>query len=891
MLQAIPVGDINGDGYCDLTFNWYAADDRTGDLSDVCRKSVIVTEPGMAGNSFVYYDTWTYGIGDFNGDEFDDILEIHNKKILFGSIYGTGNDSLMLDYPDYITEFYFADDIDGDGMSEFLIGNNYGDSLLIFCGNDPVPIVIKTTLYGYYFYLDDETTIFNVFDYDADGTGELCISDNYDGSRYFKWFAIDKINHQFLPEFNNSIQYIHTPSSLYPIAFSDLNGDGLMDATHAYFTLNPVDSVPECNIEACFGLSSEPYFDQPVEIETKYACRTLYNGGDFNGDGAHDWYANYRDDSIVVYYGGPDILNTGFTKEYYYTGSNQLFFAKSKYSDDFILCYNIMEVLDFNYDGISDLFFNYWSFDENLQFDTIGTAIVLGGPDPDFLNPLVFGNTGNLMFQELEYGYNSKNIGDLNKDGYDDWGSLAVEGCYLDIYFGGPDLDIEHDIRYLLPQTAKSKCRDWSFGDMNGDGYIDIAISNSSDSKILYINTIMDESLNVFIFFGSPNHQSVYSYEDADVILHDMDTFYDYGRNISIVGDYNADGFDDLVVGGGKHRYCLREAFVYFGGDGLIGPGPDLVLSRPCTQCGILFAHPITACGDINADGYDDFTLGDPNNGAGLSLVYFGGPDADDQVDVILNNPDYGGLRYGSYTTRTSGDFNGDGFSDLIQYSTISKTIYIYHGGPDFDQLPDQAIFDTATIGNIKGFDYIDNSAETGISDIVVSNYNPPYLDFRVYPGGIIQCQNPGYTLKNNIDRPGVSVASGDFNNDGYTEIFAGISGEVNYGNGKGGIVLLYEPTLFVSAKENAFVKNSDISIFPNPANSCFNIEFKADDESKISVRMLSVSGNVVYSKSFAPVLQEKTKLKIFTDYPEPGIYIVEIIQGDRIYHKKVVLQ
>jgi hypothetical protein len=574
LINPEPAGDINGDGKGDFIFGSYAADERTFLSSDNIYKSVITLDTGSNNNALVFYDKKLKGLGDYDGDGFDDVYDISNNIIYFGCADGISEDTLHLNFSEDYDEFGFPGDLNNDGKTEILIGKSTGsiNSMLIFSGPDTIPFVIYPS-WGSILSIDDTRTI--SYDFDGDNEVEFClISRKYSDVLATRWYYLDKDNNQVTLEYHSDIDIIYDLSVHYCRTVSDINGDGYMDLTHAFYDTT---QFPGLDLSVHFGLPDEPYFSSPQVIQVNNDGRLFYHAGDFNGDGADDWYSISTQDSLVIYYGNPDVLTSGFITEYYYMGDNRLMIPKSNMnsywstSDDTRLLY-------FNEDNIADIFYYFWSFDENLQFDFIGTAVILGSNDPDFSDPLVIGRSGNSSYRPLEYGFLSKNIGDINQDGFNDWGVLARSGCYLDIFFGGEEVDLQPDIKYVLPQTNFAKSYDWSVGDLNGDGWIDIVISNSSIEDVEAMRYYMSERDEIYIFFGEVSYQYFYNYEDADIILYDnQNTFREFGENLGVVGDYNADGYDDLVVGGGYNIACERDAFVYFGGE-QIGPDPDLII-------------------------------------------------------------------------------------------------------------------------------------------------------------------------------------------------------------------------------------------------------------------------------------------------------------------------
>jgi hypothetical protein len=145
----------------------------------------------------------------------------------------------------------------------------------------------------------------------------------------------------------------------------------------------------------------------------------------------------------------------------------------------------------------------------------------------------------------------------------------------------------------------------------------------------------------------------------------------------TVVGDYNADGYPDLAVGmGGRQRPPYYSAvYLYYGGPAFDSI-PDLVFRDSSNNEAICqpniysegFGGAITALGDFNDDGFDDFAVSAPGYCRdtfleGRIFIYFGGPNPDTipdiKIDGIRNFDDLGSFI-------ASGDFNGDGYTDLI---------------------------------------------------------------------------------------------------------------------------------------------------------------------------------------------------------------------------------
>jgi len=154
------------------------------------------------------------------------------------------------------------------------------------------------------------------------------------------------------------------------------------------------------------------------------------------------------------------------------------------------------------------------------------------------------------------FGQSIAVAGDLNKDGYSDIivGSPRnnVNGSFAGmayIYYGGAIVDNIADITLegsKLENSGFGSCVA-SAGDINNDGYEDIAIGAPSEGYG-----------KIYIYLGGAVMDNVPDIE----LSNPFSVFNHFGGTISNAGDMNGDGFDDLVVGAAD----VNNAFVYLGG-------------------------------------------------------------------------------------------------------------------------------------------------------------------------------------------------------------------------------------------------------------------------------------------------------------------------------------
>ncbi len=197
---------------------------------------------------------------------------------------------------------------------------------------------------------------------------------------------------------------------------------------------------------------------------------------------------------------------------------------------------------------------------------------------------------------------------------------------------------------------------------------------------------------------------------------------------LSSAGDFNGDGFDDLLIGasGGdgatNNQSNVGESYVVFGGQNfntsfnlaaLNGTnGLTLYGVSNYEESGI----SVSTAGDVNNDGFDDLIVGAPWINAGKSYVVFGGNSSNATLDLSALNGTNGFALYGvdggdisGRFVSNAGDVNGDGFDDLLVGAPHANSIgnakswagdsYVVFGGASFG-----ASLNLSTLNGSNGF-------------------------------------------------------------------------------------------------------------------------------------------------------------------------------------------
>src|SRR5262249_51524542 len=135
-------------------------------------------------------------------------------------------------------------------------------------------------------------------------------------------------------------------------------------------------------------------------------------------------------------------------------------------------------------------------------------------------------------------------------------------------------------------------------------------------------------------------------------------------------GDINGDGFDDLIIGDYAGANYAGTSYVVFGKASGFGAHIDLPSLSGAggfhidgETFGDLTGTSVAGAGDVNGDGFDDLLIG-ANSG---TYVVFGKAGGFTNLNLSALDGSNGFQVSGEAASDVSGgDFNGDGFADLI---------------------------------------------------------------------------------------------------------------------------------------------------------------------------------------------------------------------------------
>jgi len=287
---------------------------------------------------------------------------------------------------------------------------------------------------------------------------------------------------------------------------------------------------------------------------------------------------------------------------------------------------------DFNCDGIDDLASSEPGNSENNSGHVairLGSSTGVGTAEWWAINGTQ--DNDNL-------GWSLTSLGDVESDGCVDLAIVSSRVVYthpnitslsqtgLVMIFKGNSTSMLHSSNLTQSDYGPMFGRQIAAGgDINGDGYLDIAISNTGteSSPTGYSS--------VEFFHGDAN-----GINTTVINTHSVATQGRlYGVSMSFVGDIQGDGFDDIIVSelfADTGLYHSGKVHMWAGS----AAGAATSWSTKGTFSNALLGANIAAAGDINEDGYDDFMLVSPTSTkAGKIDLYLGsssGPRTDIQV-------------------------------------------------------------------------------------------------------------------------------------------------------------------------------------------------------------------------------------------------------------------
>jgi hypothetical protein len=309
--------------------------------------------------------------------------------------------------------------------------------------------------------------------------------------------------------------------------------------------------------------------------------------------------------------------------------------------------------------------------------------------DPLITQPALWGVSGSMA--DGFFAYAVATAGDVDADGYSDvivgtpyYDDGQVDEGRVSVFRGGPDgpglapaWNYESDIDFASLGFSVGTA-----GDVNGDGYSDVIVG-APDAG----------SGRALVFHGGP--AGLNPTPAWNVI--GVASFDSFGYSVGVAGDVNGDGYSDVIVGATGFESPLAQisegaAYVFHGS--ATGLATTAAWSAQGNQAGAAFGYSVATAGDFNGDGYSDVIIGayrhdtQANDNEGRAFVYPGGVAGLSPSPILNTGGGEDTAEFGS-AVATAGDFNGDGFSDVLIGAPLADStgpdagrVFLLPGGP-----------------------------------------------------------------------------------------------------------------------------------------------------------------------------------------------------------------
>jgi len=394
---------------------------------------------------------------------------------------------------------------------------------------------------------------------------------------------------------------------------------------------------------------------------------------------------------------------------------------------------------------------------------------------------------------------------DINGDGYSDL--VIGSGLYTNetgrVYIfhstGGSGIsatNVTSATTTITGQTFQNRFGySISMGDINGDGYADIAVGAYRTSNY---------AGQIYLFYSSGTSGiTVTGAGSANKVIAGEAMNNNFGYSI-FISDLNNDGYSDVIVGARNHSTSAGRVYI-FNSAGSSGVTISSHSSASLTISGesgtSMFGYAVTS-GDINGDGYIDLVVSANERNTHTGSVY------------VFHSSGVSGITTTSAASASTiitgestmnwfgsavavGDINIDGYADLVVgasgYNSNTGRVYIFHSSGTSGITITQAssasrIITGETTNDRFGFDLICKDLNgNGYADVLAgangysSGKGRAYVFHSEGASGIpLTTASSADRIKigeNSSDRFGYTVGALDLTGDGIVDLVLGAAG------------------------------------------------------------------------------------------------------------------
>jgi len=370
-------------------------------------------------------------------------------------------------------------------------------------------------------------------------------------------------------------------------------------------------------------------------------------------------------------------------------------------------------------------------------------------------------------------------VGDVNGDGYadvlvgqPDWTNGQSQEGRVALYYGGPSGPSSTPAWTLESNVANAHAgASVAMGDFNHDGYMDFVIGAPGDGTF---------NGRIYLYRGSATGPQLLLATTGGV---------QFGQSVCF-GDFNGDGLADLVV---LEPPSLVNVLVWNGTTGVVPTVQDYGVAAHTATA----PQVIASARDVNGDGIDDLLIGAPleNSSTGVVRVALGATGGIAHYPAtpagVLISGDQAGAGFGAAVAGI-GDVDGDGYGDILVGSPAESAggasagrVQIFRGVASGVTTPASWTYDgpsgsrtgsaVAAFGDISG----DGRPDFAVGARGYTNGQSGEGAAFVYYGGAGATATLQNTFEPNVanSAAGWSLAAGDVNGDGCTDLEVGAPG------------------------------------------------------------------------------------------------------------------